>query len=190
MSRIFWVRHGPTHAKTMVGWSDLAADLGDAPRLARLTAHLPPAAPVVSSDLRRAAATAAAIAGERPRLPHEPALREIHFGEWELRAFGTIPDQARLRAFWDRPGAVRPPGGESWHELRARVDAAVTRLTAAHPGRDIIAVAHMGPILTQVQRALAIGAHEAFGHRIDTLSVTELRLTRSGWRAVAINHCP
>ena len=54
MSRFFWVRHGPTHAKTMVGWSDLPADLSDTARLARLSAHLPDGAPVVSSDLVRA----------------------------------------------------------------------------------------------------------------------------------------
>ena len=61
MSRIFWVRHGPTHAKAMVGWTDLPADLSDAARLARLTDHLPSDALVISSDLSRAAATADVI---------------------------------------------------------------------------------------------------------------------------------
>ena len=41
MSRLFLVRHGPTHAKTMVGWSDLPADLSDTAALARLSDHLP-----------------------------------------------------------------------------------------------------------------------------------------------------
>ncbi len=188
MSRFFWVRHGPTHARTMVGWSDLPADLSDSAQLARLEAHLPEDALVISSDLIRASATADAIQGARTRLPHDPDLREIHFGAWELRDFDTVEDPERLRAFWDHPGDVRPRGGESWHEVSTRVSAAVARLTAAHPGRDIIAVAHFGAILTQVQQALRITPYEAFGHRIDNLSVTELHLGGGTWKLAGINH--
>ena len=68
------------------------------------------------------------------------------------------------------------------------MSAAVARLTAAHPGRDIIAVAHFGAILTQVQQALRITPYEAFGHRIDNLSVTELHLGGGTWKLAGINH--
>lgn len=190
MSRIFWVRHGPTHANAMVGWSDIPADLSDTARLARLSAHLPEDALVISSDLSRARATADAIAGSRLRLPDDPDLREIHFGAWELQAFDAITDQTRLRAFWEQPGEIRAPDGESWHEVSARVARAAARLRAAHPGCDIIAVAHMGVILTQIQAALRLTAYEAFVHRIDNLSVTELHWAGDGWQAHAINHLP
>ena len=188
MSRFFWVRHGPTHAKTMVGWSDLPADLSDVAQLARLSDSLPRDAVVISSDLIRASATADAIAGGRLRLPHDPDLREIHFGAWELARFDEVEDQMALRAYWDQPGDTRPPGGESWHEVATRVDAAVERLLTAHAGRDIVVVAHFGVILTQLQKALQIGAYEAFSHRIDNLSITELHLEDAGWRALRINH--
>lgn len=192
MSRVFWVRHGPTHARGgMVGWSDLPADLSDTARLRALDAALPPAAVVVSSDLRRARETADAIAGARDRLPPDPDLREMHFGDWELQRFDAVPDQARLFAFWDNPGDTRPPGGESWHELCARVDRAVARAQNAHPGRDIVAVAHFGVILTQVQQALRLSAYEAFAHRIDNLSLTELRRgPDDAWETGAINRLP
>ncbi len=190
MTRVFWVRHGPTHAKSMVGWSDIPADLSDTSRLERLRAHLPQDAVVVSSDLVRASATADAIAGPRLRLPHDKDLREIHFGEWELQAFDKIPDQNHLRAFWDTPGDIRPPGGESWHEVTTRVNAAIQRVLNQHPGRDIIAVAHFGAILTQVQQALRVSAYEAFGHRIDNLSVTELHRRENRWQALSINQIP
>ncbi|MDX5401390.1 MAG: histidine phosphatase family protein [Rhodobacterales bacterium] len=190
MSRFFWVRHGPTHARTMVGWSDLPADLSDTAQLARLSDGLPADAVVISSDLIRASATADAIAGQRLRLPHDPDLREIHFGAWELARFDEVEDQAGLRAYWDQPGDMRPPGGESWHEVTARVEAAVDRLLTSHAGRDIVVVAHFGVILTQVQKALRIGAYEAFSHRIDNLSVTELHHDGAAWNAVRINHLP
>jgi alpha-ribazole phosphatase len=70
------------------------------------------------------------------------------------------------------------------------VSAAVNTLRTAHPGRDIIAVAHMGAILTQVQTALDISAYQAFGHRIDNLSVTALRHDGARWHADGINHLP
>ncbi|MEM9717033.1 MAG: histidine phosphatase family protein [Pseudomonadota bacterium] len=190
MSRVFWVRHGPTHAKAMVGWSDIPADLSDTDQIARLNAFLPQEAIVISSDLIRAVATADAIAGGRPRLPHDPNLREIHFGDWEMQDFETIQDQEKLRAFWDEPGLVRAPSGETWNDVVDRVDQSVAKLLAAHPEADIIAVAHMGAILTQVQKAEQVTAYEAFAQRIDNLSVTELVLEGDDWRTVRINHCP
>lgn len=188
MSRFFWVRHGPTHAKTMVGWSDLPADLSDLGALDRLHAALPPDALVISSDLSRAITTADAITRGRTRLPHDPDLREMHFGDWELQRFDQVADQAHIRAFWETPGDIRPPGGESWHDLTARVERAVTRLMAAHPGRDIVAVAHFGVILTQLQQGLRVGAYEVFGHKIDNLSVTDLTHGAGGWQVGQINH--
>lgn len=192
MTRLHLVRHGPTHAKTMVGWSDLPADLSDRAAVARLSAYLPGGALVISSDLIRAVDTASAVETGRTRLPHDEALREIHFGDWELRAFAEIEaeDPVRIRAYWEQPGDVRPPNGESWNEVCARVDAAIDRLIAAHTGRDLIVVAHFGVILTQVQRALRLDAEEAFGHRIDNLSVTELTHSASGWTVGRINHLP
>nr|WP_280635749.1 MULTISPECIES: histidine phosphatase family protein [unclassified Ruegeria] len=184
------VRHGPTHAKTMVGWSDLPADLSDTVAIQRLHDHLPPDAVVISSDLSRAADTASAIQGTRTRLPHHPDLREINFGTWELRGFKDIEaeDPELAFAYWDNPGDVRPPSGESWNEVRTRVDAVIDRLIADHSGRDLVIVVHFGVILTQVQRALDVTAQEAFSHKIDNLSVTELTHHGDRWSVGRINH--
>jgi alpha-ribazole phosphatase len=192
LTRFWWVRHGPTHAKTMVGWTDLPADLSDTVTLARLDAHLPPDALVISSDLTRAVTTADAIQGKRTRLVHDPALREMHFGEWEMRGFDEIEAEApdHIRAFWEQPGDVRPPKGESWNDLSARVNAAIDRLLSTHQGRDIIVTAHFGPILAALQRAERLSPEAVFAHRIDNLSVTSLSCDASGWHSHAINHKP
>jgi alpha-ribazole phosphatase len=97
MSRLWLVRHGPTHAKSFVGWTDLPADLSDTAALARLEIALPDV-PVVSSTLDRAVKTADAIQGVRPRLPHDPRLRETHFGDWENLTWAQIQDRACMRA--------------------------------------------------------------------------------------------
>ena len=81
ITRFYLVRHGPTHAKTMIGWSDLEADLSDQGTLDRLSAYLPKTAVMISSDLRRAVATADCLQGpNHMRLAHDPNLRELHFG--------------------------------------------------------------------------------------------------------------
>lgn len=186
MTRVWLVRHGPTHAKCMVGWTDLPADLSDAAALGRLNAHLP-LVPVISSDLTRAVATADALPG-RPRLPHDPGLREIHFGAWEMRGFAEIEAESpdHIRAFWEEPGDVRPPGGESWHMLTARVEAALARL--AHLP-EVIVVCHFGPIVAAIQLAERLAPSDAFAHRIDNLSVTCLEFGPVP-RALSVNHIP
>ena len=191
-TNLFLVRHGPTHAKCMVGWSDLPADLSDIAALSRLDAYLPQDALVVSSDLSRAIDTADAIQGRRERLPHNPDLREIHFGDWELRTWSEIDaeDPERISAYWERPGDVAPPRGESWNQVCARVNTAIDRLEQVHAGRCLIVVGHFGQILTQVQRSDRLSAEEAFGHRIDNLSVSEISKGPDGWSIGKINHCP
>lgn len=189
MSRLFLVRHGPTHAKSMVGWSDLPADLSDTAALARLEAFLPLDADIVSSDLSRAVETASAIQGNRRRLPHIADLREMHFGDWELKTHTDVADKDRMMAFWDTPGDIRAPNGESWNDVVARVNSAIDHLLANGKGRDLVVVCHFGVIVTQIQRALRLTPYEAFGHKISNLSVTVIN-TAKDWEAQHINHNP
>ena len=183
--RLWLVRHGPTGAKGMCGWTDLPADLSDVAALNRLSMALP-LAPVVSSDLRRAVATADAVADGRPRLPHEPGLREMSFGEWEMRTHAECEraDPVLARLMWDEPGVHAPPGGEGWDAFAARVGATVERLLARgwgpegggeRGGGDLIVVCHFGVILSLVQRARGIGAVEAFAQAVSPLSLTVVR---------------
>jgi broad specificity phosphatase PhoE len=187
-----WVRHGPTHEKAFVGWRDVPADLSDGALIARLDALLPRPALLVSSDLVRASATADAVARGRARLPHAPEIREIDFGAWDGLHFTEVSarDPELSRRFWEEPGDVTAPGGESWNAAAARVGAFVDAMTAAHPDAHIVAVAHFGAILTQVQRASGASAYDTLAHRIDNFSVTRLVHEAGAWRVEAINQLP
>lgn len=177
MTTRFWlVRHGPTHMKRAIGWTDVPADLSDVVKLEALKRALPEEAVVVSSDLLRAVATAEAICGRCQRLDPDPLLREIHLGDWEGRDFDDIarsdPDLAR--SYWETPGAVAPPGGESWDAFSARVQAQIALLRQAHAGRDIVCVVHFGVILAAIGAARGIAPAAMMGFRIDPLSLTRL----------------
>ncbi len=192
MTTWHWVRHGPTHEKNFVGWRDVPADLSDVEQIARLNAHLPQGALLISSDLIRSVATANAIAATRTRLPHARDLREFNFGDWDGKHFSEVsethPDLSR--AYWETPGDIAPPGGESWNAAALRVCRVVDAMTHAHPDAHIIAVAHIGVILTQVQRAGAMTPYDALGHTIDNLSVTTISASDTGWQLGRVNHCP
>lgn len=192
MTRFWWVRHGPTHEKAMTGWRDVPADLSDTATLARLNAHLPAGAFVTSSDLIRATATADALSPGRTRLPPDPDLREIHFGDWDGRHWSDIAatDPDLSRRFWEEPGPHRAPGGESWDDAATRASAAADRLVGQHPDRDLIIVAHFGIILTQLARATGQTPFQVLAQTIDPLSVTCLSHESGRWQALSVNHRP
>ncbi|MEO9683520.1 MAG: histidine phosphatase family protein [Tateyamaria sp.] len=190
MTTWHWVRHGPTHQKTFTGWRDVPADLSDKGAILRLAGHLPASAIVISSDLTRSIQTANALQGARTRLSHDPGLREFHFGSWDGQHFSRVaethPDLSR--GYWETPGDHAPPGGESWNAAAARVANVVRRIEDTHPDAHIIAVAHFGVILTQVQAVLGISAYDVLSHKIDPLSVTTLNPIAG--TASCINHTP
>lgn len=191
-TRLFWVRHGPTHEKTFVGWRDVPADLTDTAQIARLDDYLPKGAVLVSSDLSRARDTALALGAGRDPLAQFSGLREINFGDWDGMRFDAIaqsyPDLSRR--YWEEPGDIAPPDGESWNATSARVEATTVELARRWQGRDIIVVAHFGVILTQLQRALGVTPYAALAHQIAPLSVTEITFQGAERSVGAINHCP
>lgn len=188
-----WVRHGPTHAKTFVGWRDIPADLSDKASIERLRDHLPDHALLLSSDLTRASQTADALhkPGYR-RLPDDPHLREIHFGVWDGMHFEKVSarDPHLSRQFWETPGDIQAPLGESWNETTARVNATVARISQQYPDAHIIAAAHFGVILTQIQMALGVSAYEVLANKIDNLSVSRLKWQNGQSSVESINHLP
>jgi len=190
MTNLHLIRHGPTHAKTMVGWSDLPADLSDHAALARLRAEVPNDAVLVASDLIRASATADAIATDQLRLPNQPQLREIHFGDWELKSFDDInsDDPDRVYEYFDSPGTAAPPNGENWISFSARINSAIDGLMAEYEGKDIIIVVHFGVIISQIQRAEACSPKHALRHAIDNLSLTQLSYAQGAWAVHRINY--
>jgi len=195
MTTSYWfVRHGPTHAKGFCGHTDLAADLSDTAQIERLKAYLPQDAKILSSDLSRARETARAIHNGQTWLPEAPAFREMNFGDWEGKDFSTVEkaDPTLWRAFWETPGAVAPPNGESFNQLTARIEAALKALHAPGPQGDIIITAHFAVILAALQLATGMPTTSAFSFKINNYSVTRLDYLHksNNWRVMGVNFLP
>jgi len=111
---------------------------------------------VYSSDLRRAADTAAAVSNEVIELP---ALREVDVGSWSgltrAEAEERFPDGV---ARW-REGFPGWDDGESYEELTRRVLAAVLEIARRHEGGRVLVVSHGGPIRALHAAALGLDVH-------------------------------
>jgi broad specificity phosphatase PhoE len=102
-------------------------------------------AALYSSDLARAQQTAQALsdlAGVPLRL--DPRLREIDMGQWSGQLFRVIRDRyPELVALWQTlPTRVRPPAGETLHELAVRLAGVLDDIAAAHRGATVAVVTH------------------------------------------------
>jgi probable phosphoglycerate mutase len=143
-ARLILVRHGQsTHnaQARLQGQSDpelSETGRAEAQLLRSLFTGFPPER-VITSDLRRAAETAAIIGF--PDARRDARFREIDVGSWAGRPLSDFPDEA-LTAW--RGGELHAEDGESWPDLQERVGGALDELLAA--GDTWVIVCHGGVV--------------------------------------------
>lgn len=183
------VRHGRTAhnaAGRLQGYADVPLDdvgRAQAKRVARRLARSEPSVTrIVSSDLARAAQTAAEIgAATGVRVEVTPRLREISVGEWEGRLMADLALEAP-DAFAAWPISYAPPGGETVGEAGARLrqflDESVVR-----EDEHVVLVSHgaaiTGLLASLLRWDLADVWRERRGDHVNT-AVTHLRWNASG----------
>jgi probable phosphoglycerate mutase len=132
---------------------------------------------VLTSDLRRARETAAALG--HPGAAPDAAWREIDVGEWAGRLLADLP--AGPEPSW-RGGDLLPPGGERWDELAARVADALDLLM--EPGGDWLVVTHGGVIRAAVAYVTGADAQRISGPANASVTVVAPgRLVAFAWTA-------
>ncbi|RVW04912.1 bifunctional RNase H/acid phosphatase [Rhodococcus spongiicola] len=145
-------------------------------------------AAVVSSPLGRARETAeaAARALALPVTVHD-GLAETDFGKWEGLTFGEAAQRdPELHRRWLSDTAVRPPGGESFDEVRARIESVRDDLTAAYTGSNILVVTHVTPIKTLLQLALGVGPSLLYRLHLDPASLSIAEFYPDGGSSVRL----
>jgi broad specificity phosphatase PhoE len=191
-TRWWWIRHAPVinPSGRIYGQRDVPADTSNAAAFAALATRMPDDAIWFATPLSRTQATAGAIRAamnaRTPATPQiEPAFIEQNFGDWQGQAYEDIGAYGRVRPgtkgvgveghkFWLAPAEQKPPGGESFIEVIARVAEGVRRLTKVHAGRDIVVVAHGGSIRAALAHALSLDPEAALAFTVDTLSLSRL----------------
>ena len=199
-TRWWWIRHAPVPDTARIyGQADVDCDCSAEAVFTALANELPRDAVWLTSNLSRTRQTAAAILAAMNHAAEPAAIAEFaeqHLGEWQgqVRAdFFANRDRARY-PFWFGPADERPPGGESYAEVCARVAPAIERLCEQHAGRNIVAVAHGGSIRAAIGHALGLEPDAVLAFVIDNCSVTRVDRIDHGsggfWRVSAVNHRP
>ncbi|MBI3636080.1 MAG: histidine phosphatase family protein [Candidatus Rokubacteria bacterium] len=185
---IVLIRHGETagNAARIVQHPDIPLSprgLAQAERLARRLAGAGITA-ILSSDLARAAQTAAPVAAATGApIAFEPLLHERNFGDIRGTAYADL-------GFDPFEPGYTPPGGESWEVFHARVDRAWARVreaAAATPGH-LAVVTHGLVCKSLAGRHLALPEGCGVPERWENASVTIVD-ARAPWRVELLNCC-
>lgn len=122
---------------------------------------------VYASDLLRSRQTAERIAESLDLSVHfDPRLREINLGAWEGMLSDDIKAQypAEMDARAKDPFHTRAPGGESPHQVSARVHAAVAEIGAKHLDGSVLIIAHGLSLAVILCHAHGIPTEQVYDH--------------------------
>ncbi len=192
--RVVVLRHGRTAHNARRTWQGQldspldAVGLRQADAAAQVLRELPPAA-IVTSDLVRASATAAAVSAASgvPVTP-DPRLRELDVGAWSGLTRGEIVAAGwgeQLDA-WRRGDDLAVGGAERPSELARRGAAALTDHAEALDGGVLVAVAHGAVLRTSVLTLLGVeqGRWQSLAS-LENCAWGVLTPRHSAWRLVA-----
>jgi broad specificity phosphatase PhoE len=193
VTTVHLARHGETDWNAAGRWQGHAdrplTALGrrQALELAERLASVPLDA-IYSSDLRRARETAEPAA-ERHGLEVRTlvALREVDVGSWAGLSRAEVAERFPQAFDRWRGGDHGWEDGETYEAMTARVVEAVLEIARVHAGREVLVVAHGGPIraLHAVALGLEISEHRrlqpvALNAKLSRLTVRNKRLTVEG----------
>lgn len=184
--QLILVRHAlpeRVHGAELVGPADPPlTELGERQAERLVGAVGPDVAGLYASPLARARATAAPLAAA---LGREPAIVD-ELREYDADAASYVPvhEMARLDPpAWTRMLAGLLPEDVDAAEFTGRVDGALERIIAAHPGRDTaVVVAHAGVI--NVWLAHLLGMSRPLTFPLDHVGITRVLAGRDGRRVV------
>jgi len=191
-TRILAIRHGETawnRDNRIQGQLDIELNMTGRWQAERTAEALrgEPLGAVYSSDLLRAADTAAAIArtqGLETQL--HLGLRERHFGVCQGSRWSELETtQPDLTELWRRRVPdFAPPGGESLLALRQRVQQALEEVAAAHLGQQIAIVTHGGVLDTLYRLATGVDLQAPRTWQLGNAAINRLLWSPQGLRLV------
>ncbi|MFD6857628.1 bifunctional RNase H/acid phosphatase [Rhodococcus sp. NPDC060090] len=193
-TRMLLLRHGQTPLSVERRYSGRGnpelteLGRGQAAAAAQMVAGRGGIAAVVSSPLGRARDTAAAAADalNLPVVVHD-GLIETDFGGWEGLTFAEAAERdVDLHRRWLGDTSVRPPGGESFDDVRMRIAGVRDDLTTDYPGATVLVVSHVTPIKTLLQFALDSGPSLLYRLHLDLASLSIAEFYPDGGSSVRL----
>lgn len=191
---IYLIRHAQSEWNAAGRWqgqADPPLSAHGRAQAQRLAVQFPdrPVTRVLTSDLQRAAATAAPLAARFGLEPVvDPDLREIDVGSWSGQTREAIgaKDPVALDLYFQ--GKVGWVGGESYEEHELRSIRAAHAMDSADVDGTLVAVTHGGTMRALVLALLEIDPkHRSRFSGINHTALTHLTRGPRGWRLVTFN---
>ncbi|WP_306356234.1 MULTISPECIES: bifunctional RNase H/acid phosphatase [unclassified Nocardia] len=193
-TRLLLLRHGQTELSVQRRYSGrgnpplTALGREQAAGAAKMLAGKGSIGAIVSSPLDRARETAEA-AGHALGVPVRvlDGLIETDFGVWEGMTFGEAREHdPELHTRWLGDPSLPAPGGESFDQVRERVETVRRDLVALHPGENVLVVSHVTPIKTLLQLALGVGPSLLYRLHLDLASLSIAEFYADGGSSVRL----
>lgn len=180
------IRHLPVLVSPGVcyGSSDVPARECTPHKLASQRARLTGEVRLISSPLKRCALLASQLAPRTAKLTLDRRLREIDFGQWEMREWESI-DRAQIDAWALAPWTFTPPDGESAEQMSQRVIPALQEWIDRRVPH-LVVIAHGGPLRVMLGEMLKLPRESWLSLPCDTGSITRLDLSSRSRPAVVI----
>ncbi|MET9231026.1 bifunctional RNase H/acid phosphatase [Lentzea sp. NPDC003310] len=193
-TRIILLRHGQTKLSVDRRYSGRGdhplTELGleQAEKAAARLSKVDGISAVISSPLQRAQQTAGKLADKLGlEVVTHQGLIETDFGMWEGLTFAEASAQdPEVHRRWLGDTSVKPPGGESFDEVHARVRRARTDIIARYGGKALVLVSHVTPIKTMLRQALDVGPQFLFRMHLDLTGVSIAEFYPDGHASVKL----
>ncbi|WP_280275979.1 bifunctional RNase H/acid phosphatase [Nocardia wallacei] len=193
-TRLLLLRHGQTELSVQRRYSGrgnpplTALGREQAARAAKYLAAKGDIAAIVTSPLGRARETADAAA-QSVNAPVRvlDGLIETDFGEWEGLTFTEAAQRdPDLHMRWLGDPSLPAPGGESFEQVRERVEGARRDIVALYPEQNVVVVSHVTPIKTLLQLALGVGPSLLYRLHLDLASLSIAEFYPDGGASVRL----
>ena len=196
MLTLYIVRHGETEwniENKLQGWKDSALTNKGIEHSLRLQKRLEPIRfhHIYASPSGRAVHTANLIKGlQNIEVKTDENLKEIHLGSWEGKTHDDVKllDPERYNHFWNAPHLYVADTGETFEQLKTRVENFVSSIVAEHTKGNILIVTHTVFIKMLLAYVKQLPISELWGPpyiKDTSLSIIEIENGRSNIRLEA-----
>jgi alpha-ribazole phosphatase len=143
---------------------------------------------IYTSDLRRALATAQAIAEFQeltqgvPMVLPDRRIREVDFGEWEGLTYAEVleRDPVGVNAWQGDLLKTAPPGGESLEQLADRLKPFLASILTDFPEKTLVIAGHAGSLQCLVCLALSLSVKKYWQFRLSPASISQISIYPKG----------
>lgn len=149
---------------------------------------------IVSSPMQRCHAFAAALAQRHAlTLNIEPALCEMHFGQWEGLSAEVLQqrDPAALARFWSDPLSHTPPGAERLDAFQQRALEGLQRQLDQHASGHLLLIAHGGTLRMLLSAILQMPLSASARLEMPYAALSRVRMRRDAhgqWHGSLVFH--